>query len=269
MSGQSPHGAADPPPGSETPTRDSHGRWVRRAAEEGEARPGKTAVPRFVIDDRIFEATAPVAEERPPDEEGFGRGMSRRLLLAGALLLGAALFAFQRGWFTAGPPDAVDPEPSPSVVAPVTVPTLRKQAIPRPARPAVTAAAPRPAAEPIAPVPAPAPDPAPAPTLAPAPAPTPAPAATAVEVAPSTPSAPSLPNEEDLFNLAEEYLQLGDDKSAEALYRRILDEGSQRGRAALALGDVYSRKNDFARAQQFYRASKQFFRDESRTVSPP
>jgi len=75
--------------------------------------------------------------------------------------------------------------------------------------------------------------------------------------------------EESWFTLAEEYLQLGDDTRAEALYLRVLGEGSQRGRAALALGDLSARKGDFSRAQEYYRASKRLFQQPGTPPSPP
>lgn len=275
MSGNPPLASPGRPPGNKAPTRDKHGRWVRRGDDAG-----GTPAQDFVFDDRIFEGAPPPAEEdllHSADSEFLvedvfgsaaatrrkrpvpGRSVSRPLLLFGALLLGGVFFAVQRGYFTAGEADPATPRPPPSIVAPVVIPTVPKPTIRRPVgRPA----APQPidddreAARAVA---TPATVPAPerlTPTLQ-------APAATEAE-----PAAPMV-DEESWFNIAEEYLQLGDEKSAEELYRRILDEGAQRGRAALALGDLFAGRNDFARAQKYYRVSKQHFQGSDRPVPPP
>jgi tetratricopeptide (TPR) repeat protein len=67
--------------------------------------------------------------------------------------------------------------------------------------------------------------------------------------------------EDGWFRLAEEYALVGDGKRAEELLRRIHDHGRQRGRAALALGDLLAARGDFERASEFYRESTQLFQD--------
>lgn len=211
------------------------------------------------------------------------------LLLVGALLLlGVVYLVVQRGSFGTKRVEVAAPPPPPSVVAPVVVPPVPKPAARRSASRAVAAAplkkdaAPDTASSPI--VIPPAPQPAPA---VPKPA-TQTATAEPVAVAPPSPTSQPLPpapaegepvaagvlpsrtppDEDGWFNLADEYQQLGDDKRAEALYRRILDEGTQKGRAALALGDLFARKNDFNRAQEFYRASKRLFQDNEQPPPP-
>lgn len=169
-------------------------------------------------------------------------------------------------------------------IAPVVAPRAPVQPLRPRATPAVVAPA-GPAPSPTPPTP-PTPAAAATPVSRPSPAP-PAPAAAAAPVSrpspahpePSPPVAPeSIPDdapsltmsdEEGWFSLAEEYLQMGDENSAEALYRRILQGGIQRGRAALALGDLFAKRNDFARAQEFYRVSKQLFQGGVQPASTP
>jgi len=209
------------------------------------------------------------------------------LLLVGALLvLGIVFLVVQRGSFGSRRAEVAAPPPPPTVVAPVVVPSVPKPAARRPASRAVaappvkkdaaTAAASAPIVIPPAPQPAPAvPKPAaqaePVAAAPPSPStqPVPPPPAEKEPVAAGVLPSRTTPDEEGWFNLADEYLQAGDDKRAESLYRRILDEGTQKGRAALALGDLFARKNDFNRAQEFYRVSKRLFQDREQPPSPP
>ena len=63
------------------------------------------------------------------------------------------------------------------------------------------------------------------------------------------------------FRLADEYLQVGDGARAEELFRHIHDSGRQRGRAALALGDLLAARGDFQQASEYYRESTRLFQD--------
>lgn len=73
-----------------------------------------------------------------------------------------------------------------------------------------------------------------------------------------------LPDVDALLQLAEEYRQAGDRPRAEALYRRLMQEGPQRGRAAQALGDLYFQAGDYRRAGELYQEAAGLFRDEAR-----
>jgi hypothetical protein len=193
------------------------------------------------------------------------------VLVGGALLLGVALFVIQRGSSGDKRAEVTAPQPPPTIVAPVVVPSVPKQAARRPAARAAAAPAPRKekaaagngagAPKRVAPAVAAAP--------APPARPDPPPAAEAGPVPAVNAPPQAKPEEEGWFNLAEEYVQLGDENRAEALYRRILSEGTQKGRAALALGDLFARKNDFNRAQEFYRASKRLFQDKDQPTASP
>jgi hypothetical protein len=262
------------------PARDSRGRWVRRTVPVEE-----TPAQDFVFSDRVFEdAPAAAIEVRPADgiepspprpaPDSAWRIFSRpQRLLGGALLLGVALFVVQRGFFKTERNHAAAPTSPPANVAPAAPPPDPKLTVRRPATQAVaaprinrereTAAVSAPAA--VHPDPNPsaaAPD---APDESAPPAPPERPGPPSVVESASLPAIdgppPATSEEEGWFNTAEEYLQMGDDKGAETIYRRILDEGTQRGRAALALGDIFARRNDFSRAQEFYRASRRLFMD--------
>lgn len=278
--------------GAKTPARDSRGRWVRRTAVVKED-PEQD----FVFDDRIIEATLPaeakqlrlrpdVAEGAPdsgsdaaagsrptdfaPAKESFDppspaveyqpeaapisrRNLSPPLWLIGAvLLLGTLLFVFKRGYLSAGRSVPIVPQPAPAIVAPTAVPAEPKQTVRRPATRAPAAPLLREDRETAAP-----------------PHPDPPVAAAGESVPPAAAPAPTNADEEGWFDLAEEYLQLGDETRAEALYRRILAEGSQQGRAALALGDLFAKRNDFNHAQEFYRISKRLFQAGDQPAASP
>lgn len=207
---------------------------------------------------------------------------------AGLLIVGAAMLAREFGGSNARPPAVVAPaQPPTAVVPPASAPAnptakAAPAALRQAAKPAGATNANRPAAPP-----------APVPASVPARAAAPAPGATAqgqgagaaaavpsprapIAPAPKIPVAATAPvatpddvDEEGSFTLAEEHLRRGDHKRAEALYRRILDTGTQKGRAALALGDLFAGKDDFDRAQEFYRTSQRLFQDTSPPASTP
>ena len=267
--------------GDKSPTRDGQGRWVRRTvvAEEDAAQD-------FVFDDRVIEEMLPAEAEPPPlrvnnaerapdsgfsiaadslpmDRSGtkagfgpvstaneshpeaapiFGRIFPPSFrLLGGALLLGVVFFVFEHSYFSTKRAEEITPPPPPTIVAPVVVPPVPRQTVRLSAIRSV--AVPRLKRE----LPVVEGDTVPA------------------DVAASQEKL----DEEGWFSLAEEYLQLGDENRAEALYRRILTEGTQKGRAALALGDHFARRNDFKSAQEFYRASKRLFQGKDQPASPP
>ena len=238
---------------------------------------------------------APASENRPETDQAdrevnqprlsigpaARRGSPRQfLLIGGLLLLVVAVFVFRRVYFSARQAEVTAPPPV-AVVAPVIVPpsiptrkerrrTTRAIVVPplKKSREAAKAAAPiviPPAPKPAMPQPAvPATPVAPVQSAAPPPA--------VVEVAPVpavVAPAGEILDEESWFKLAEEYLQMHDDKHAEAIYLRILNEGTQQGRAAIALGDLFAGRNDFNRAQEYYRSAKRRFQDRAQPTSPP
>lgn len=220
--------------------------------------------------------------------------------LGAALLLGVAYFGFQQGIFATRSAVVSPPPPAAPIVAPVVAPPPSKKTVRPPAASARVApsskkdektaaaiapvVAPRPPERPsrppatpaVAAAAAPAPEPA-SPTAATAAQPVPSPSPADPEPSPPAASEPiptvapstTISDEEGWFRLAEEYLQMGDESSAEALYRRILGSGTQRGRAALALGDLFAKRNDFGRAQEFYRVSKQLYQGGVQPASTP
>lgn len=205
------------------------------------------------------------------------------MLLGVVLLLGVVFFGFQRGYFSSKRADVITPPLPQKTVAPEVVPSASKQTVRRPPARAVVALplikekndrkvtaavvihpAPAPALAPAVPSPAAPVVPAPLPSPHPDP-----PSSAAGESVPSFATSQTISDEEGWFNLAEEYLQMGDEERAEALYRRILKEGAQQGRAALALGDLFAKQNDFNSAQEFYRISKQLFQGRVQPTSTP
>lgn len=128
---------------------------------------------------------------------------------------------------------------------------------------AVAIAAPDPA-----PVVAAAPDSAPVSVVAAVPGP--APDSPGGEVGPAASGTPveSTAEEEGWFALAEEYRQAGDLERASEVYSRLFKAGSQRGRAALALGDIAAGKGDYQGALERYRESRQLFGEASRRPQP-
>ena len=261
------------------PARDSRGRWVRRTAVVEE-----TPTQDFVFSDRVFEDAPPAAEARPADgvephpprpapAPAWRISYLPLRLLGGALLLGVALFVFQRGFFKTERNDAAAPTSPPANVAPAAPPPPPKQTVRRPPTQAVaaprldrereTAAVGAPAAVHSDPRPSAAAPDAADESVPPAPPERPGrpPVAESASLPATDGPPPATSEEEGWFNMAEEYIQMGDDKGAETIYRRILAEGTQRGRAALALGDLFARRNDFSRAQEFYRVSRRLFMD--------
>ena len=273
------------------PVRDSRGRWVRQTTPADHP-----ADKDCVFDDRIFESPlsplteelllrpeAPAADTATPDPPAAlvephrlqaspassSRVFSRSaLLLVGALsLLGGVFFVVQHWSFSARRADVATPPQPTTILPPVVIPPVPKQTARRPAARSVPAA---PVAirketvnaSPLAVVP---PAVQPAPAARPIATPVVAGETVAADGAPS----PATADEEGWFKLAEEYRQLGDEQRAEALYRRILSEGTEKGRAALALGDLFARRNDFDRAREFYRASKRFFQNDEPPTSQP
>jgi TolA-binding protein len=187
------------------------------------------------------------------------------LLIVGALLLFGAVYLVVRHGSSGTKRAGVAAPPQPSTI----VATAAAPAVPTPAaqRPTTQVAATPPHKNEASTATAGAsivipPAPLPAPT-----APNPA-AQTDPVASGATPSRATL-DEDGLFKQADAYLLLGDDKRAEALYRRLLDAGTQKGRAALALGDLLAKKNDFDHARVFYRASKRYFQDSDQPPSPP
>lgn len=282
---------------------DSQGKWVRRTGVARDA-----AARDFVFDDRAIENALPFPTSAPPpvfrlnDAEGapdsgfdvaagnrptdtartnddfdpvppaleshpeaapiFGRIFSPALrLLGGALLFGAVLLLFQRTCFGAMR-DVGAPLPPPAIVAPVPAPLVPKQTVRNPAARAVVPPASRPAVTDLAEAGATLP-------LPPLSQPDP-PHFAAGESVPDVAAFSQAPSDEEgWFKLAGEYLQMGDEERAEDLYRHLFNEGTQQGRATLALGDLFAGRNDFNRAEEYYRAATLLYRNSDQPTSPP
>lgn len=214
-----------------------------------------------------FARMAPTLESPPPAEPPlFWRGLSPPWrLVGGALLLGAAVLFLLRSHSGAGGAEEAAPPP-PASVAPAFVPLAPQQAERHPAAAAVAEPAPRrggmiaaagvPETDLALPLPPPS-----HPGLLQVVADEPV----AAVAAPS----PAASDEEGWFSLAEEYLELGDANRAEALYLQLYSEGAQRGRAAVALGDLCAGRKDFKRAEEYYRAAKQLYQDNTRPATLP
>lgn len=280
--------------------RDGQGKFARRTAAANEA-----AAPDFVFDNRVIEGWGAPAAQPPPLEFHLGdagagpdggfdaidenplpdSGRPQRAcapavpargprsedapvsrvalspasrLLAAALLFGAVVFLFQRDHFG---PSSSEPSPAPSPVSftPVATPLVRAQAEPRPTPRAV---APPSRRQEHGPLPVAAGESFPALTI---------PELTVPELTlpEITLPAQAISEEEGWFSLAEEYLQLGDQQRAEALYRHLYREGTQKGRAALALGDLFTAREDYQRAEEYYSAAQLLFQQSPRPAVAP
>lgn len=241
---------------------------VRPGSREGAARPGRARHSRR----RSPKPASPAFTSAEPlaDDRFSARGLSLALGFFGAALLLVALlfFGLQREnlgsdplaqWRSAAPlaPD-VRPEPAAPQAAPQTAPPAEPTAA-RSVRRIKVPAVPGPLAIPrTAPLP-----PATAPRGEPAQEAETAPERTAAVEAPDAPQLAD-GETEALFTLAEEYRQMGDAERAEQLLRRLLQEGRQPGRAALALGDILLARERFAEAREMFRRSKELFDEEKR-----
>lgn len=278
--------------GDNAPARDRQGKWVRRTVVANEA-----AAQDFVFDDGAikemrsaaagapdsgFDAAAgslptdiartkcdfdpaPAAVESHPEAASIPRRiLSPSLWLPGAalLLIGFGYFVFQGGNIGFGPFAGSVPRGNAASTTEVAghgdTPAIPSAATsgarvvidhtPEP-KPTRRAAAAKPATPP--------------PRLPPHPAPIVEDAEVPVMVA-----HPERVEEDAWFLLAEEYQQVGDFNRAEELYLRIINEGAQRGRASLALGDLCRRQGDFFRAKEFYLQSERLYRDADQQTSP-
>lgn len=64
--------------------------------------------------------------------------------------------------------------------------------------------------------------------------------------------------------LADELLKGGDEKGAEAIYKKLLQAGNHRGPAAQKLAKLSMKRGDYGEAGRLYRESARLLRESAR-----